>query len=1164
LAEAGGPATQAGIRYQDEVAALYLGRMLDPRERPKYDQPVQLRVEAPGAVDDFVVRFADGSRRFFQVKISLEANGHTWNALWHSFGRQISSDLEPEDRIELVLGKPSQLASELIEITRRLESSDLPEWFDRLTSGQQKLVGSIQQLLEAEIEYVWGILKHLSVQVWPADALLRDHVPLWIPPSSVTSDRLFKILAYMVWEGADVRVQFDGPTLYDRLRGESEIIIQDSPNWGSAEYREAISRISVIDVPGTDFRRSVDSSYLWPHCVLYDRNRVADFDDDLPGFRNLISMDGVDLQTFPSADLKGVVLVAGPGFGKTTLVHAIAHRCASSSLLPAVIPVTKLSDSDLGIADYLSEVLNTDFDVKIDWRLAATTGLLVLLIDGLDEVSNERRRVILERLDFYRARYPGVRWLMTVRDAAALAPPDGATVLELSSLRDEDIRRYVDFYRTGETGVAEILLSRMAARPDLAHLARIPIFLALMLVMKQEGQDLRRSDLLDSYVEMLLRPIKGFQPDEINTSVLRRIAEIAAFESLENDTIGLKLRDFERCTRGVDAALNPDQMRDALLKRGVLRKDGLVGLRFPFPIIQEYFASSELLENHSEDLPTRLSMIARRPWAQAMQFALERHPTPAGLVSAILEAEDDVFHTGLRLVGRCLANGMKVSEAQLQVVGERFARVWGRTSWRSARLIDGIIVDALTRPLHSAIRARLGDRALIHHGADTIVARLQDNNLTLEVLSQLLEGNIEHMLNIGELQKEVDRLGDSALNLYLSRCRLLATSDEERGALSCLIGHMKIGSVEPDLARSIALDNSLPIAVRLAVWSKSMSPLSPEIEALIVDGICRDGYHPQASAAQALSTREVDATSVIRILTSPRVPQKNALDVMEYLIADWEENGFGQNIHEIANATNLPEEFRDLALLYLLGQGTPCVLESLLDRLPTMAYEMVNSMVSMFGHYLDRAAVERAVSAVAAREWDTEARLGLASAFGVGLLYRVKRVGKGAGLMEFIPPHPGRTAASALLDEWLTREEYDPWQRLRMALEAARLGAPRALESLRPTFDAAMNAPRQDEHGDDSVAGRVLELLHAVGEAPTLQELERIASTASYNLASAVISIIAKGGTNNEVECLIRVYEASTNGHLRLAILGVLEPLCGHLGIKITRSDRQLIASFSQ
>ena len=133
-----------------------------------------------------------------------------------------------------------------------------------------------------------------------------------------------------------------------------------------------------------------------------------------------------------------------------------------------------------------------------------------------------------------------------------------------------------------------------------------------------------------------------------------------------------------------------------------------------------------------------------------------------------------------------------------------------------------------------------------------------------------------------------------------------------------------------------------------------------------------------------------------------------------------------------------------------------------------------------------------------------------------------------------------------------------------MALDGARLGGSRALESLRPIFYEAMDAPRHDEYGDDSVAGRALELLHTFGEAPPLDELERIASTAAYNLASAVITIIAKGGTNNEVECLIRVYEAVTDGHLRLAILGVLEPLCGHLGIKITRSGRQLIASFSQ
>ena len=40
MAEAGGPTTQSGIPYQNSIAALYLGRMIDPAPRSKRDRVV--------------------------------------------------------------------------------------------------------------------------------------------------------------------------------------------------------------------------------------------------------------------------------------------------------------------------------------------------------------------------------------------------------------------------------------------------------------------------------------------------------------------------------------------------------------------------------------------------------------------------------------------------------------------------------------------------------------------------------------------------------------------------------------------------------------------------------------------------------------------------------------------------------------------------------------------------------------------------------------------------------------------------------------------------------------------------------------------------------------------------------------------------------------------
>lgn len=71
MAEAGGTSTQSGIRYQNSVAAVHMGRMLDTRARPIGDRVLSVRVEAPDHVDDIVVRYADGATRYIQAKLSL-------------------------------------------------------------------------------------------------------------------------------------------------------------------------------------------------------------------------------------------------------------------------------------------------------------------------------------------------------------------------------------------------------------------------------------------------------------------------------------------------------------------------------------------------------------------------------------------------------------------------------------------------------------------------------------------------------------------------------------------------------------------------------------------------------------------------------------------------------------------------------------------------------------------------------------------------------------------------------------------------------------------------------------------------------------------------------------------------------------------------------------
>jgi predicted NACHT family NTPase len=206
------------------------------------------------------------------------------------------------------------------------------------------------------------------------------------------------------------------------------------------------------------------------------------------------------LTLFPSPGLDRVVVIAGPGFGKSALTLALATRIVERGRLPAILSIPELSRLDAEIGGYLRDHLNKSFEIAIDWTAAAETGLLVLLLDGLDEVSSDRRAIALERIKTFSLRYPTTPWILTVRDAAALAAPTDALLVELEPLNDHDIQLFIALYRPEDPSLPERLSRRFKVRPDLQRLVRIPLFLAILLTVKTSLDALpsSRTELLET------------------------------------------------------------------------------------------------------------------------------------------------------------------------------------------------------------------------------------------------------------------------------------------------------------------------------------------------------------------------------------------------------------------------------------------------------------------------------------------------------------------------------------------------------------------------------------------------------------------------------------------------------------------------------------------
>ena len=182
-----------------------------------------------------------------------------------------------------------------------------------------------------------------------------------------------------------------------------------------------------------------------------------------------------------------------------------------------------------------------------------------------------------------------------------------------------------------------------------------------------------RSDLIESYLRTLFSPAHHkAMPDPVDRAeALRRIAETLAFERLEHQEVGATEREVRDVVARVAGATDDAAaLFEQLLANGILKPQSAVRLQFPYPILQEYLAASHLVAQYPDSLEQRIDDAIQRPWAQVIQFGLELHPAPEPIIRAMLERDDDASCTGLRLVGRCIANGAAVRDALREEVGD--------------------------------------------------------------------------------------------------------------------------------------------------------------------------------------------------------------------------------------------------------------------------------------------------------------------------------------------------------------------------------------------------------------------------------------------------------------------------------------------------------------
>ncbi len=115
-------------------------------------------------------------------------------------------------------------------------------------------------------------------------------------------------------------------------------------------------------------------------------------------------------------------------------------------------------------------------------------------------------------------------------------------------------------------------------------------------------------------------------------------------------------REAEQILQIQETGLNAEQQIAEMCSLGLIKRASN-WISFTYPVVQEYLAACHLVSHMPDRIVALFELSSKRPWAQTVQFALEKHPEADRVINEILGRPDDAFGTVLRLIGQCIVSG---------------------------------------------------------------------------------------------------------------------------------------------------------------------------------------------------------------------------------------------------------------------------------------------------------------------------------------------------------------------------------------------------------------------------------------------------------------------------------------------------------------------------
>jgi hypothetical protein len=482
---AGGPTNQSGIFFQNCIAALHMGDMIDFTERPASCSIASVRIEAPEYVDDIVLTYEDGHREFIHAKENIALSNSAdsaWRRLWRDFTAQWRRDFNrDQDALTLCCGSVADEIRALRDVCgrgvmgRAAGAESFEEWWADLNQEQQRLLNlyvfpnlAVKESEEGgevvlEREETWRLLQRLKIELRPSEDIQHEALR-WMPRSNFPPATLFDLLLGKTGRNARFRKRFERDALRRELQEDNNVVFEIAPS--SSDLRAAFYSCS---------------SVLRSH-----RNRIGRNGPHIPrAVTSQIARWARGEETERVED-HVAVLLDGAGMGKSVVL-----RDALEALEKEGVPVLGIkADSQLaGLSGgkALHECLGLPEPVERAVGRLAFSGPVVVLFDQVDALSlsmahNDLALQAALQMVAALRRAPNVRVLLSCRTFDLHTNPSlqalqGQRRFTLDGLTSEDVQAALSGLGFEATRLSPVTL----------ELLRVPLHLDLLALAIEEG-----------------------------------------------------------------------------------------------------------------------------------------------------------------------------------------------------------------------------------------------------------------------------------------------------------------------------------------------------------------------------------------------------------------------------------------------------------------------------------------------------------------------------------------------------------------------------------------------------------------------------------------------------------------------------------------------------